>query len=201
MFGNRGGRIHDPETKTLLSRRWASKHWICCVLSFKGRKRELMGESYTELFFLDEVTALAAGHRPCFECRRKDFVRFAAAWARAFDLAIPPRAGEMDKVLHEERLEHRAKRTYRREFSSLPDGAVIREGDRFLAVRGKELLPWSFDGYGTGVTRPEAGEAEVLTPPATLAVLKNDYLPQWHESASPAGESDEVTVRSSPKDP
>ncbi|MGF1545421.1 MAG: hypothetical protein ACFB00_13165 [Parvularculaceae bacterium] len=82
-MGNRGGRLHDPKTKRLTRRRWASKRWISCVLDFKGRHREVMGPGYTELFFLDEATALAAGHRPCFESRRADAIAFAAAWALA----------------------------------------------------------------------------------------------------------------------
>jgi len=77
LMGNRGGRMH-ADHKTLGSRRWASRQWICCVLAFKGRHRQVWGEGSTELFFLDEVTALAAGHRPCFECRREDAERFAA---------------------------------------------------------------------------------------------------------------------------
>lgn len=183
MFGNRGGRIHDSTTKTLLPRRWASKQWICCVLSFKGRRRKVMGESYTELFFLDEVTAFAAGHRPCFECRRQDALRFAAAWADAFGLATPPRAPEMDRVLHEERLENRQKRVHRLEINGLPDGAVLRLDGAIHAVKGGKLLPWSFDGYGAPMPLASSGLAEVLTPPAILGVLKNGYHPQWHESA------------------
>ncbi|WP_246270794.1 hypothetical protein [Hongsoonwoonella zoysiae] len=183
MFGNRGGRIHDPATKTLLPRRWASKQWICCVLSFEGRRRKVMGEGYTELFFLDEVTALAAGQRPCFECRRQDALRFAAAWARAFDLAVPPKALEMDKVLHEERLENRQKRLHQRDISGLPEGAVLRLDDVIYAVKGGKLLPWSFEGYGAPEPLPSSGLAEILTPPATLGALKSGYNPQWHESA------------------
>src|SRR5665647_3614641 len=77
LMGNRGGRFHSDERR-LTARRWASRQWICCVLDFKGRQRDVWGRYYTELFFLDEVTALAAGHRPCFECRRKDAQAFAA---------------------------------------------------------------------------------------------------------------------------
>ena len=92
LMGNRGGRIHlaaDPETgegPRLGRRRWASRQWICCVLAFKGRRRQVMGPGYTELFFLDEATALAAGHRPCFECRRAEALAFAEAWADAAPL-------------------------------------------------------------------------------------------------------------------
>src|ERR1700749_3445089 len=101
MFGNRSGRIHTDDKK-LTRRRWASRQWICCVLEFKGRQRDVWGRYYTELFFLDEVTALAAGHRPCFECRRKDAVAFTAAWQKAHKLRTAPRADEMDAVLQNE---------------------------------------------------------------------------------------------------
>src|SRR3984893_5330164 len=89
LFGNRGGRFHT-DAKTLTARRWASRQWICCVLDFKGRQRDVWGRFYTELFFLDEPTALAAGHRPCFECRRKDAETFAEKCARRADLAGRP---------------------------------------------------------------------------------------------------------------
>src|SRR4249919_1138675 len=110
-MGNRGGRFHT-DAKTLMRRRWASRQWICCVLTFKGRRREVWGKGYTELFFLDEPTALAAGHRPCFECRRHDAQAFAAAFGRGSGEAAP-RAAAIDAVLHAERLDGRAKRRHR----------------------------------------------------------------------------------------
>ena len=109
----------------------------CCVLAFKDRHRDVWGRSYTELFFLDEVTALAAGHRPCFECRRRDAVTFARAWQQAFKLRAPPRAGEMDDVLHRERLDGRAKRRHRRVIGDLPDGALVALEQGAFAVRGR----------------------------------------------------------------
>src|SRR3954454_14389461 len=112
FFGNRGGRIHTDD-KRLTRRRWASRQWICCVLDFKGRQRDVWGRYYTELFFLDEPTALAAGHRPCFECRRADAQAFAACWQRAAGLKAPPRAPAMDDVLHAQRLDGVAKRSHR----------------------------------------------------------------------------------------
>src|SRR5262245_2383681 len=103
MFGNRGGKFHRDD-RTLGARRHVSRAWSCCRLAFKGRQRQVWGRGYTELFFLDEVTALAAGHRPCFECRRYDAQDFADRWQRAFKLPARPRASEMDKVLQPERL-------------------------------------------------------------------------------------------------
>jgi hypothetical protein len=106
-IGNRG-IIHDPATKTLLGRRWTTKAWLVCVLDYKGRRRELMGgPSWTELFFLDEAVALAAGHRPCFFCRRADAQAFRAAWGKAKG-GQAPLAPEIDEVLHEERLDRAA---------------------------------------------------------------------------------------------
>jgi len=182
FLGNRGGRFHR-EDRTIGPRPWASRQWICCVLSFKGRRRTpLMGRGYTELFFLDEVTALAAGHRPCFECRRADATRFAAAWARAKGLAAPPKAPDMDAVLHAERLEGRGKRTWRAEAAGLPDGAMIAVGRQAFAVRGGEMLPWSFIGYSPPRPFP-MDKIDVLTAPTIVAALREGYVPVWHESA------------------
>jgi len=185
LFGNRGGRIHRDD-RTLTRRRWTSRRWICCVLSFKGRHRVVWGRGYTELFFLDEPTALAAGHRPCFECRRADANAFAAAWPTARHLPSPPDADEMDVVLHAERLDGRAKRRHRVAIDDLPDGAMIvlpDEPARAYAVRGDSLLPWTPDGYGRAQNRLRGILVEALTPPATIAVLTAGYRPQWHPSA------------------
>jgi hypothetical protein len=187
LLGNRGGRFHT-DAKTLTSRRWASRQWICCVLEFKGRQRDVWGRFYTELFFLDEPTALAAGHRPCFECRRKEAEAFAEAWREAKRLPARPYADEMDIVLHGERLHGRAKRLHRRGIDSLPDAAfVLRSGEPY-AVQGDALLRWTPEGYDSRKPRPRAETVDVLTPPTILAVLSNGYQPHWHPSAekSPA---------------
>src|SRR6185437_4501098 len=101
LMGNRGGKFHGDD-KTLARRRWVSRQWICCVLDFRGRQRDVWGRYYTELFFLDEVTAFAAGHRPCFECRRKDAEQFATLFSGK---KVRASATLMDKVLHAERLD------------------------------------------------------------------------------------------------
>ena len=185
MYGNRGGGFHRQD-RTLRPRPWASRQWLCCVLAFKGRRRTpLMARGYTELFFLDEVTALAAGHRPCFECRRADATRFAAAWARAKGLARPPAAPEMDVVLHAERLDGRMQRVWRADAAGLPDGTVIAIGGDAFALRGDGMLQWSFAGYGKA--RPRVSSAvNVLTPPSTIDALRQDYRPVWHPSAEEA---------------
>jgi len=181
MFGNRGGRFHTDD-RTLTRRRWASRQWICCVLKFKQRQRDVWGRYYTELFFIDEVTALAAGHRPCFECRRRDAEAFADRWQAAFRLLRRPCADEMDLVLHAERLDGRAKRVHRRKIDGLPDGAFIVLDDKAHGVHGNFLLRWTPNGYDARRRRPGAVTVDVLTPPAILAVLAAGYRPQWHSS-------------------
>jgi hypothetical protein len=183
FFGNRGGRFHTDE-KTLTRRRFVSRAWICCVLEFKNRRRDVWGRFYTELFFLDEVTALAAGHRPCFECRRREAQAFATFWQQAFKREAPPRAGEMDAVLHRERLDGRAKRRHRRGIDDLPDGAVIALEEGAFALRGDALLRWTPAGYAARQQRPYGITVDVLTPPAILAVLVAGYRPHWHPSAT-----------------
>lgn len=185
LFGNRGGRFHT-DAQRLTTRRWVSRRWICCVLDFKGRHRDVWGRFYTELFFLDEPTALAAGHRPCFECRRKDAEAFAEGWRKARRLSARPLADRMDDVLHDERLRARAKRLHRRRIDALPDGAFIAlEGEPF-AIRGGLLLHWTPQGYDTRKRRRRGLTVDVLTPPAILAVLSAGYRPRWHPSAESA---------------
>ena len=184
FFGNRGGRFHRDD-QTLGKRRWASRQWICCVLQFKGRHRDAWRGGYTELFFLDEVTALAAGHRPCFECRRADAKAFAQKWAVAKRCEIP-HAPDMDLMLQAERLDGRAKRTHEIRIDDLPDGVVLTLKDQpqhALAVRGPHLLRWSANGYSEKRAR-RRGSASVLTPPSIVGVLRAGYRPQWHPSAS-----------------
>jgi hypothetical protein len=179
LMGNRGGRLHD-EKRRLTARRWSSTAWICCRREFNDRHRKVWGDSYTELFFLDEVTAFAAGHRPCFECRRKDAMRFAALFSGRQRRAS---AAAMDKALHGERLNGRAKRMHDQAFDALPDAAMIALAGEAYAVRGDTLLKWSPAGYSQSRPRPRGIAAAVLTPPAILAVLARGYAPLWHASA------------------
>ncbi len=183
FMGNRGGCFHHTDTRTLTGRRWASRQWICCLLDFKGRRREVWGPSYTELFFLDEPTALAAGHRPCFECRRGAALAFAEKWRDAKALPARPRADEMDERLHGERLDGRAKRLHRQNIEDLPDGTFVALEQGAFAVRGDALLRWTPDAYQQARPRPRGVAVDVLTAPAILAVLSAGYCPQWHPSA------------------
>jgi len=186
FLGNRGGRFHT-DARTLTARRWASRQWICCVLDFKARHRDVWGRFYTELFFLDEPTALAAGHRPCFECRRQDALAFSEAWQVAKHLRTRPTAGEMDIALHRERLDGRAKRLHRRDIDALPDGAFVALEEGAFAVRGDSLLRWTPDGYDARQARRRGITVDLLTPPAILTVLSAGYRPCWHPSAQETG--------------
>ena len=179
-MGNRGGRLHDSQRK-LGARRWVNRAWICCKLAFNDRHRKVWGNSYTELFFLDEVTAFAAGHRPCFECRRKDAERFALLFSGQKQRAS---AAAMDRILQAERLDGKAKRSHRIRLDTLPDGAMISEDGHAIAVRGNYVLPWTPDGYSRSRLRPHGIDVDVLTPPSILSVLRRGYSPLWHPSAT-----------------
>lgn len=169
MLGNRGGRFHRDD-RTFGRRRWATQHWICCELSYKGQHHEAMGRGYTSLFFLDEVTALAAGHRPCFFCRSSE--------ARAF--LGGRRAGDFDRALHAERLAPRPEV----DMGALADGTMVELAGTAFALRGGRLLPWSFAGYGAPVARKASMRGRLLTPPLIAAILRAGYEPRWHESAT-----------------
>ena len=150
----------------------------------RGRRREVWGRFYTELFFLDEPTAFAAGHRPCFECRRKDAQLFAEKWREAHQYRKPPYAAGMDNVLHTERLRGRAKRLHRRNIDELPDGAFAAFDGAAFAIRGDTLLHWTPEGYDARQPRPRRIVVDVLTPPAIVGVLSAGYEPRWHPSAT-----------------
>ena len=187
FMGNRGGRLHDPLAKMLTGRQWMNRRWIICRLSFKGRHREVWGPGYTHLFFLDEVTALAAGHRPCAECRRLAANAFRAAFTAGTGLPVGLRLDDLDRRLHGERVEGRgqaaAQPRWRCDIDSLPDGAMIAKAGEALAVRGRKLLRWDPSGYAAARPRPMAETVIVLTPPSTVAALAAGYRPEWHPTA------------------
>jgi hypothetical protein len=183
LFTGNRGIIHDPATKTLLKKRWATPAWITCVCEFRGWRRKVMGgRSWTELFFLDEATAFAAGHRPCFFCRRDHANRFRSAWEQGNGVG-PVLARDMDAVLHRERLDRGKKRLHPLPvpLKELPDGAMVQAADEsYLIVQGRPRQ-WSIAGYH----RPECtiGTAMLLTPPSTLRALRAGYRPVLHPSA------------------
>jgi len=198
MFTGNRGIIHDPETRTLLKRRWALQAWIICVCQFRNVRREPMGRNrkgagplgdkagWTELFFLDEVTALAAGHRPCFYCQRERARDFVSRFGAASGIA-EPRAPQVDKRLHKERLATggRPPMVAIEELAGLPDGAMVADGGDAFALRGGKALRWSFGGYGPPVDFRllDAKMFSLLTPATTLAVLRHGFRPVWHRSA------------------
>jgi hypothetical protein len=186
LMGNRG-ILHDGERRLGVSR-WRHPHWVCCRLEFRGRRRPVMAPGrYTELFFLDEASALAAGHRPCAECRRNDLRRFQAAWRAAFGTSADASAPAIDRVLHRARIApgSRQQARFRAALDDLPDGTFVLLADAPgtpLAVAGEELLPWRPVGYGGARPRPRGSSALVLTPRPTVAVLRAGYVAALHPS-------------------
>lgn len=167
-------------------RNWRGKLWITCLTAFKGRRRALMQPGrYTELFFLDEAVAFAAGHRPCAECRRADYLRFRAAWAGA-GLPAAQRAGDMDRVLHPARLEAVAAGAEPRlaDLATLPDGSFVRVGGDACLWHQGQLLPWRPEGYGPAAALPAAASVAVLTPEPFVRILAAGYVPVLHPSGA-----------------
>ena len=183
LFTGNRGIIHDPATRTLLNKRWSSPAWLVCLCEYKGKRRQVMAkQSWTELFFLDEATALAAGHRPCFYCRRDDANRFRAAWEEGNGVSRVL-ARDIDAVLHRERMWRGKKRLHALEvpLRELPDGAMLAEGAQcHLVVQGR-ALKWSSAGYRKGPA--EIWGAQLLTPPSTLRAMAAGYRPVLHPSA------------------
>jgi hypothetical protein len=182
MFVGNRGIIHDPATQTLLKRRWSSDAWLTCVLEFRGRRRKVMQrQSWTELFFLDEATAFAAGHRPCFYCRREDANRFRAAWEKG-NRVSETQAPEIDAVLHRERLASGKKlHPLPMALEKLPDGAMVQANEKsFLIAKGR-ALQWTPAGYRKA--EGKIGDAMLLTPPSIVRAFSVGYRPVIHESA------------------
>ena len=173
-----------------LVRRSRGRNWLVCQLEFKGRRRiQWRPDRLTELYFLDEPTALAAGHRPCGECRHQDYRRFKASWASAHPDA-GDRAVDIDRRLHADRLGPQGARTHVAPLASLPDGTMVDQDDRFWLVRGAFLYGWTFGGYDA--VRPRSvfpPDVPDRTPRATVATLRAGYHPAYHPSATPPAQS------------
>lgn len=182
MMGNRGGRIHDPTSKTLLKRRWVGRRWICCELSFKERQRSVMGDSYTELFFLDEVTALAGGHRPCFECRREDALAFSNLWNELYPFNVGSFADQMDRQLHIERTAKGSDNIALRTEKMVPSVVYSAQG-RFFTKRRGAFLEWKLSGYIKANKPDKDLQLHQVTPNSIAGVLEAGYQPRWHNSA------------------
>jgi hypothetical protein len=185
VYGNRGC-LHDGDGH--IRRRYATRRWIACRLQFKGwlRRPLLQPGKFTELFFLDEATAFAAGHRPCALCRREDYDRFTELW---LDLHPGQRGADaIDDQLHAERFDPatRVQRRHEADIAGLPDGAFVLHDDRPYLVRGEELLRWSPAGYDARTARPAETKATVITPPSLVAVLRTGWrgaVPLLHPTA------------------
>lgn len=193
LFTGNRGVLHDPDRRILTGRRWTTRAWLICALDWRGRRRDPMGRNapnggagWTALFFLDEVTALAAGHRPCFHCRRaaaRAFLAAGMAGTHAPSLA----AGDVDRRLHATRAWSGGspRALTPAGLAALPDGAMVACGRTAFALRGGRALPWAFTGYGAAVPRAALGAGAVcLTPPITLAALSAGYRPVWHAGAA-----------------
>ena len=184
MLGNRGGALHNDEREIV--RAYASRRWITCVLEFKGRHRIVMSpRRYTELFFLDEAVAFAAGHRPCAECRRARFNAFLNAWKRrrGGDDSEPVRADAVDLELHRARAgRHGVKVTYQAPLDSLPNGSFVESEGAAWLVWNEALLLWTPEGYARKERRPSGAAATVLTPRPIVECFRAGYEPDTHPS-------------------
>ncbi len=188
LLGNRG-LLHDPEKR--IKREWLLVRWIYCVLEFKGRHRTVMSPGrYTELFFMDEATSLAAGHRACAECKRARYNEFREAWALANPHTFAserPSAVEIDSVLHRERLDgKRTKRTFLARLGELPDGVFVtleHATEQPLLIQGDSLLAWSAGGYRARLARKLSEQVTVLTPESTVKAIQAGFAPGVHASA------------------
>ncbi|MBC7927048.1 MAG: hypothetical protein H7039_15475 [Bryobacteraceae bacterium] len=185
LMGNRGGVIHDE--KQTIVRSFKGQRWITCLLDFKGRRRTVMTPGlYTELFFLDEAVALAAGHRPCAECRRERFNNFKEAWLRGAsgEARVPLLAPEIDAELHRARVDSLGRKvTYQARLNTLPDGCFVQVGGLCFAVWNDALLLWSPEGYIEKSMRPGSLVVTVLTPAPTVHCIRLGYKPVLHESS------------------
>jgi hypothetical protein len=183
VYGNRGC-LHDADGR--IRRHYQVKRWIACRLEFRGRRRSplMRPGRFTELFFLDEATALAAGHRPCAECRREDYDRFAAAW---LELHGERGADTIDARLHEERFDSatRTRRLHAARLDELPDGAFVLDDGVPELVRGDDLMSWTPGGYTRRAPR-RRGKATLLTPPSLVELLRTGWessVPVFHPTA------------------
>jgi hypothetical protein len=187
VYGNRGC-LHDGQEH--IRRSFATRRWIACRLNFRGWQRGPLMQPgrFTELFFLDEATALAAGHRPCALCRRADYEQLLELWGRLH----PGRGGAdaVDEQLHRERLTGAGpdRRLHAMAFAGLPDGIFVLDRDTPEAVERGELVEWSPGGYVARRPLP-AGEAAVITPPSLVELLRlprEPLVPLFHPSAARA---------------
>jgi|HubBroStandDraft_6_1064221.scaffolds.fasta_scaffold278412_3 hypothetical protein len=185
FMGNRGGALHNDRQEVV--RPFKNQRWIACVLEFRGRHRSVMSPGrYTELFFLDEAVAFAAGHRPCAECRWERFNAFKHAW-KSPDAS----ASEIDKELHQSRVEGRArKRTYQAALNALPNGTFAEIDGSAHLVWDDSILLWAPERYTAKQPRPAHLTVTVLTPEPIVRCFRQGYEPEMHDSARALKRSD-----------
>ncbi|MCV7413070.1 hypothetical protein AWC05_11525 [Mycobacterium florentinum] len=179
-MGNRG-RLHEGRGTRAVVRNHQHQTWITCVLSFRGRTvAQWEPNRYTPLFFLDEAVALAAGHRPCGECRHHDYQTYRSLWFEIYG-GTTLYAKDIDARLHRERMD---KAGHRAAWSDLPNGVFVATDSGPAAVVGDHLALWGPDNsYRHKVLRPAIGEATVLTPLSTTRILRAGYPVQIDDSA------------------
>ena len=176
LTGNRG--ILHVADRTMGNRRWSHHAWICCTLDWQGRKRDVMtGRKWTELFFLDEAVAFAAGHRPCGYCRRPAYRAYKSAWGGA------PGAKDMDAALHSARVEGRAQRRTPARLGDLPDGVFVLRNDLAMLWHHERLWAFGTDGYKSGPIVSKSEQVWLLTPEPNVNCLRNGYKPRVHPTA------------------
>jgi hypothetical protein len=185
-LGNRGV-LHNSDKELL--RPFKLKAWITCLLEFKGRKRTVMAPNrWTELFFLDEATAFAAGHRPCGECRRNDFIRFKKCWLKGnpeYHFTLKTSIREIDKIIHQERIDrHGEKVLFEEKPGNIPDGTFVLFNDNPYLVADNCIFLWSPFGYENGIAWPEVEKLPVLTPKSIVNTFRAGYLPDFTIAAS-----------------
>jgi hypothetical protein len=188
FMGNRGC-LHRGSERAI-ARPWQVRRWITCVLEHKGWVApKWQPGRWTPLFFWDEAVALAAGHRPCALCRHRDYTAWLDAWEAAF--RERPRADPMDVRLHADRWDGRRQRRHLAPWRELPAGVFAEVDGGPVLVLADRLVPWSASGYGPPADRPRVGEATVLTPRATVAVLGQGFRPVVHPTAAAPGPTGE----------
>lgn len=187
LMGNRG-ILHDDENRIVRS--WAHKAWVTCLLEFKSTKRPkpFSPGNYSELFFIDEATAFAAGHRPCAYCQRERHLEFKKAWVganMAEKTGAPISMSEVDQTLHAERARKGgAKMTFDAALCSLPVGVMFEHQDAAYLVSPRGFLPWSFSGYGQRAEMDAAATVRVLTPRSVVQAFAHGFEPKFHSSAN-----------------
>lgn len=182
LMGNRG-ILHNSQKQ--IFRHYQHQSWVTCLLEFKGRHRQVMTpKQYTELFFLDEATAFAAGHRPCGECRRQRYLEFKHLWV-SVNLGKDPqkvKISEINRWMHQERVQAGKKVLFKSEPEKLPDGSMFAIGDKAFLVYQNNFYLWSFSGYCSSPGLEIQREVEILTPKSIVNIFYAGFKPTVHRS-------------------